>query len=241
MDFSGPEPADFRNVQSMNRAFLRQMRGSSSGHDLRQQMAQEVRPMIRGLTELQIERLATTPFLLLSLRERDPDYWSFLGSDAPSADLLGTKRRAGECGQLVAASLGFLWQLARRNPYAARLVSGATLNWCEQLADCTLFRILQRTAGRSDMLRPRRAADVEFWGKLLGPGLCSDQQVRGAAQLCCTAVDTHRGSGGPASFAACSRVPHSDAVPVRRREIRARDDLADRCNAARTARVQYRA
>jgi len=139
--------------------------------------------MIRGLTELQIERLATTPFLLLSLRERDPDYWSFLGSDAPSADLLGTKRPAGECGQLAAASLGFLWQLARRNPYAARLVSGATLNWCEQLADCTLFRILQRTAGRSDMLRPRRAADVEFWGKLLGPGLCSEQQVRGAAQL----------------------------------------------------------
>jgi len=139
--------------------------------------------MIRGLTDLQIERLATTPFLLLSLRERDPDYWSFLGSDAPNADLLSTTRKAGECGQLAAASLGFLWQLARRNPYAARLVSGATLNWCEQLAECTLFLVLQSTAARGDLLRPRRADDVEFWAKLLGPGLCSEQQVRGAAQL----------------------------------------------------------
>ena len=183
MEFRGPEPADFRNVQSMNAAFLRHMRGSPSGHELRQQMAPEVRSMIRGLTDLQIERLSTARFLLFSLRERDPNYWGLLGNDAPTSDLLSATHQADECGQLAAASLGFLWQLARRNPYAARLVSGATLNWCEQLAECTLLRVLQRTAGRSDLLRPRRAEDVAFWGKLLGPGLCSEREVRGAAQL----------------------------------------------------------
>lgn len=182
MEFSGPEQADFDNVRAMNCEFLRRMRGAP-GKELRQQMAATVRPMIAGLSDLQTERLATVPFLLLSLRERDDKYWSFLSSEDSSADLFATAGPASDISQLASAALAFLWQLSRRNPYAARLVSGATLNWCEQLAECTLFRLLQRMAGRADLLQARRAADVEFWGKLLGPGLSSEQEVRRAAQL----------------------------------------------------------
>ncbi|MDH3749904.1 MAG: hypothetical protein OEU90_10290 [Gammaproteobacteria bacterium] len=183
MEFRGPETADFCNVQAMNQAFLKRMRGSTSGRELRQQMVGTAAPMIRGLTDLQIKRLSATPFLLLSLRERDEDYWSFLTNHDSNGDLLIAPDLGFESSQLAAASLAFLWQLARRNPYAARLVSGATLNWCEQLAECTLFQLLQRTVGRGDLLRPRRPDDAEFWHKLLGPGLSSEQEVRRAAQL----------------------------------------------------------
>lgn len=183
MNFFGPEAADFCNIQSMNYEFLMRLRGSSSGHEWRQQMAPILRPVIGGLSDLQVERLSATPFLLFSLREREQDYWSLLASDDPNGDLLIATDQGHESGQLAAACLGFLWQLARRNPYAVRLVSGATLNWCEQLAECTLFRLLQRMAGRSDLLRARRAGDVEFWNKLLGPGLSSERDVRKAAQL----------------------------------------------------------
>lgn len=183
MEYSGPEAADFRNVRSLNSAFLTRLRSSSPGKDLRRQMGAGVQMMVSGLTDLHIERLSATPFLLFSLRERDSDYWSFLSSDEPGGDLLVIDTSAGERERLAAACLGFLWQLARRNPYAARLVSGATLSWCEQLAECTLFRVLQRMAGRHDLLQPRRAADAEFWHKLLGPGLSSEQEVRVAAQL----------------------------------------------------------
>lgn len=183
MDFSGPDPADFRNVRSLNYEFLCRLRSSSAGVDLRQQMATEIGTIISSLTDLHVERLSATPFLLFSLRERDSDYWSFLSDDEPSGDLLLTVKPAEELGQLAAACLGFLWQLAQRNPYATRLVSGATLSWCEQLADRTLFRVLQRMAGRPDLLCPRRAADAGFWLKLLGPGLSSEPDVRIAAQL----------------------------------------------------------
>ena len=183
MDFSGPEPADYCNVQSLNHQFLILARDSAAGRGLRQLMQEALRPMIAGLTDLQIGRLSKTPFLLFSLRECDEDYWKMLSGEDRNMDLLVAAERGSDSSQLAAAGLAFLWQLARRNPYAARLVSGATLHWCEQLAVCTLLPVLQQMAGRSDLLRPRRADDTEFWNKLLGPGLSSEQAVRKAAQL----------------------------------------------------------
>jgi len=183
MDFSGPEPADFANVESLNHAFLLQLRGVSLGQQLRQELPQSVQIMVRGLTDLQIERLSATPFLLLSLRESDAGYWRDLCSDDRNAGLFVAVDQDTESGHLSAAALAFLWQLALRNPYAARLVSGASLSWCEQLADGTLLRLLQLTTGRRDLLQPRLAGNTEFWNKLLGPGLSSEQEVRRAAHL----------------------------------------------------------
>lgn len=183
MDFSGPEPADFDNVRALNRAFLLRLRDTSSGRPLRGPFASTVRAMLRNLSDLQVGRLAATPFLLLSLRERDDDYWRVLITAEANEDLFAASSADATSRQLTAASLAFLWQLSRRNPYATRLVSGATLNWCEQLADCTFLRLLQCTTARSDLLQPRLAANDAFWVKLLGPGLSVEEDVRRAAHL----------------------------------------------------------
>lgn len=183
MDFSGPQAADFDNIQSLNRAFLRRLRETCCGRRLRQAFAAAPRAIIKGLSDLQIERLSATPFLLLSLRERDDDYWRVLKDAEAQDDLFLHGDIDVETGQLTAAALAFLWQLSRRNPYATRLVSGATLNWCEQLSNCTLLRLLQRTSGRNDLLQPRLAENQDYWGKLLGPGLSSELDVRRAAHL----------------------------------------------------------
>ena len=183
MDFEGPEPADYHNVRSLNQEFLLRLRDSASGRSWRQLLAAPLRPTVRSLTDLQAERLAEAPFLLFSVREDDADYWSLLGSNAVQADLLARRRRGPGASQLAAASLGFLWQLARRNPYAVRLVSGASLSWCESLAECTLLHLLRFSSIREDMLQPRRGADVEFWNKLLGPGVSAEAPVQSAAQL----------------------------------------------------------
>jgi len=183
MDFSGPEPADFANVESLNHAFLLQLRAPIRGRRLRCQLPSPVRELVKALTDLHVERLSVTPFLLLSLREHDEDYWRGLTSDDRNFDLLAVNDGDAEEAQLAAAGLAFLWQLARRNPYAARLVSGATLNRCEHLGDCTLLQLLQRITGRSDLMQPRQADNEEFWRKLLGPGLSSEREVRRAAHL----------------------------------------------------------
>jgi len=183
MNFTGPEPTDLVNVKSLNHAFLLQLRASSSGRQWRRRLPTAVQLMVKGLTDLQIGRLSATPFLLMSLRERDADYWHVLTTDDSNPDLLLATDRNADSESLSMAGLAFLWALAGRNPYAARLVSGATLNWCEHLADCILLQLLQRTAGRHDLLQPRLAGSEEFWNKLLGPGLSSERDVRKAAHL----------------------------------------------------------
>jgi len=183
MDFSGPQKAEFKNVRSLNEAFLSSLRTQSEATGLRQAFSPKLRPMVEGLTDLQARRLSEAPFLLLSLREQDDDYWSALFADDPNGDLFSVASSDGRDRYLAAAALGFLWQLAQQNPYAVRLISGATMKWCDRLANCTLLRLLERTADRTDLLRPRLSDNFEFWRKLLGPGLSSEPGIRTAAHL----------------------------------------------------------
>jgi len=183
MEFSGPQKAEFNNVRSLNEAFLNSLRASPGADGLRQAFPSKLRPVIAGLTDLQARRLSEVPFLLLSLREQEDDYWSVFFADDPNGDLFAVNSGGGNESHLAAAALGFLWQLAQHNPYAVRLLSGATIMWCEHLANCTLFRLLDRAADRADLLRPRLAENSEFWSKLLGPGLSSEPGIRKAAHL----------------------------------------------------------
>ncbi|MCK5326254.1 MAG: hypothetical protein KAJ57_09595, partial [Woeseiaceae bacterium] len=147
MEYQGPEPADLANVNALNRAFLDWLRVTGPAESLQSALPPDIRVALAGLDRRQLERLARVPFLLLSLREYDDTRWRSLFADRRSMDLLRPLQPANEeAARLITAGLGFLWQLAKRNPYAARLVSGASLNWCEQLADCTLMELYMRVA-----------------------------------------------------------------------------------------------
>jgi len=183
MDFLGPETADFANVRALNHAFLRRLRDSRQGQSLRQPLPADVAVLVQAMTDLQLERLALSPFLLLSLRERDETCWYSLESDQPNLELFGDARQRSD--ELLMTAVSFLWQLAGRNPYAARLVSGATLGWCERLAECTLLHVLRTAADYDGLMQARFAADGDFWRKLLGPGLSSDARVRHSAHVTC--------------------------------------------------------
>jgi hypothetical protein len=210
MEFSGPGPADFANVQALNCAFLEHMCEPGAGKSLRCQFSPGVEPLVAGLTGLQIGRLAEAPFLLFSLREFDNDYWSGIFSAGPTGDLFTPDRLPSDKNQqIIAATLGFLWQLASRNPYAARICSGASLNWCEQLADCTLLHILQCCAGRNDLLVPRLVDNADLWRKLLSAGISSEPEIRAAGQQCALQTlltDPNGSSYRPLRAAAC-RLP----------------------------------
>ena len=183
MDYSGPEPADFANVRSLNIAFLSTLRSSVVGAVLRQRLPADLRPAVVELTDLQLRRLADVPFLLMSLREQDTVVWRQLISAEPTGDLLRPENAGNEVDRLLVAGLGFLWQLVQRNPYAARLVSGATLEWCECLAEATLYRLIQNATNHQGLLVPRFSGEKDIWNKLLGGGISPESDVRAAAQL----------------------------------------------------------
>jgi hypothetical protein len=182
MEFWGPASADYADVRSLNRTFLCILRASGPGAAQRRKLPENVGPQVVGLTDLQIERLSGCPFLLMSFRERDADYWRSLLADQPTGDLWA--EAPGDAAErIVTAGLAFLWQLARRNPYAVRLIAGASVAWCEQLAAAELIDLLQRAASRGDLLSPRFAGQADPWSRLLGPGLGSRPAIRTAAHL----------------------------------------------------------
>ena len=141
MEFEGLTRDDLANVEALNRAWLR-CRG---GGDI---FAGNLNVSLR-------DRVATAPFLLFSFRERDDELWSRLLEKRPQRDLLDEPSEStDELHAVQVAGLSFVWMLARRNPYAARIVSIASSHWCEIMTSATLMRILECTSNRK-LIEPR--------------------------------------------------------------------------------------
>lgn len=171
MDYKGPTADDLANVNALNGAFLRVLDRVEGVviHGLS-------RPR---LTEPQMQRLAAAPFLLFSLREHDSEYWQHILRDDEQPDLFDGNRTPGDAvRELQLAGLGFLWQLSRRNPYAARIVCGAPSTWCERLADITLVSLLNRAAHRDDLLVARFPEQQKVWNRLLQSGVSSKRHLQ---------------------------------------------------------------
>ena len=171
LEYQGLTRDDLANIHALNRSFLKAIAGSAA----------EAFGVIasRRLTDPQLSRLAGVPFLLFSFREHDNDYWQRVLADSPQFDLIDSGNPPDEnIAQLQVAGLGFLWQLVRRNPYAARIVSGASVSWCERIAELTLVSLLQSAAPRRDLLRMRFPDEETVWRRLLEDGISPHHQTR---------------------------------------------------------------
>lgn len=182
MAFEGPAPVDYRNVSALNRAYLSLLQANRHARRSLLELASPLSRRITSLTRHQVERLSATPFLLLSFRERDDKLWSQILSDDSGRDLF-TRPVADDIDRLQSAGLGFVWQLARQNPYTLRLICGASLHWCEQIAERTFFGLLAAVAPHTDLLQLRRGNDAELWLKLLDNGVCRETEIRTAAHI----------------------------------------------------------
>ena len=184
MDFTGPDAADFAEVAALNHAFLVRLRSPDvNGAQLREHLPDHLRPVVVALRDLQVERLASSPFLLLSLGEQNPACWQRLAGEHASPDLFSSASESTD--EVATAALSFLWHLARRNPYAVRLLAGAGNDWCSIMTSNTLLTLLRRASSIPDLLRPRLPDNAAFWSKLLGPGLDSNPNLRRAAHTTC--------------------------------------------------------
>ena len=182
MEYQCPEPADLANVEALNQAFLCWLREHQRDLKPRSEAAKQLGARLGGLDDEAVARLARAPFLLMSLDEHDERRWREVFADTPCVDLFDTQHRRSEIeSRLTMAMLGFLWQLTRRNPHTARLVSGTTPEWCDHLATLSLVELYGQI-GRCPPLQPRLSGDADFWAKLLGGGTSSRREVRLAAR-----------------------------------------------------------
>ena len=184
MHYHGPERADLANVFMLNKAFIAWQRARSPENTACRGLPDGLGARFAALSSEQRARLARMPFLLMSLAEDDETRWQSLFAEQKTRDLLQCVQRRDEAAsRLIAAGLGFLWQLAQRNPYAVRLVSGASLTWCEQLASCTLMDLFSRALEDQALLSPRLADKPDLWQKLLTVGVSNRRHLRRAARV----------------------------------------------------------
>ena len=169
MEYEGITQDDLANVRALNRRWLR----------LRQDDAACAAP----IADERLERLAAAPFLLFSFQEQDERLWQALLRRDGQQDLLNVSATASaELSALQSAGLAFLRELARRNPYVARIVSGAPLSWCEQIASSTLIRVLESTA-HCTVIESRFDHESSLYRRLLQRGGSALQQTRVFAQI----------------------------------------------------------
>ena len=169
MDYEGLTSDDLANVTALNRAWLDLANRDAIFSEL--------------LSLAHVERLAAVPFLLFSFREHDDALWRRLLDDNPQTDLIAdTRFEDADLRNLQGAGLAFLWDLARRNPYVARVVSGATLDWCDRLAGSTLADLLGKAANHL-IIRARFDVDDRRLARLLNNGACVDPTLREATHM----------------------------------------------------------
>ena len=200
MQYQGPTSDDLANIGALNYLYINVISG--------QQVKGPASDRLARLTDAERVRLAHAPFLLFSLREQDSAYWQRLFDGGSQIDLIDPANPADErIAALQMAGLSFLWQLVRRNPYAARIVSGAPVSWCDRLASLTLVSLLQRAASTGDLLCMRFAVDDIMWQRLLGNGVSAKRELRLAAHHCALQTMLARGPARHPSrmaAAACS-------------------------------------
>ncbi len=182
MAFNGPASVDFRNVDALNHAYLNLLQADTSARRSLDELSPPLRRRMTTLSSRQVRRLSTTPFLLLSLREREDSVWDQVLAGVGAGDLQ-IEPLADDFDRLRSAALGFVWQLARQNPYTLRLTCGASLHWCERIAERTFFDLLAAVSPYPDLLVLRRGNDHDLWQKLLVDGISKDTGVRRAAHM----------------------------------------------------------
>ncbi|MDJ0938597.1 MAG: hypothetical protein QNJ00_02405 [Woeseiaceae bacterium] len=192
MSFQGPASADLANVTTLNQAFLEALAGNDPGIAVPASIAER----LRELGGERRTRLARAPFLLMAVGEDDPVRWLDMPRRPRTGDLLRTSAIATQAGtRIAAATVAYLWQLSRANPYAARVVSGASLDWCEQLAGAPLYEVVDFALNEPGLLSLRFAGDSGFWDRLLTAGTSSEKTVRRAARICAVQTLLTRSAG----------------------------------------------
>ena len=180
MDYDGPDTADLADIAGLNRAWLQCLRSTPA---LRDRLPGDSPDRVAALTDVQVGRLAEIPLLLASLRERDAEFWAGLAASGRTRDLFAAEPEPDRHAGLGAATLAFVWQLARRDPHAARLVCAAPHSWCEQLVELPLVGLLDTVTVTPGVIVPRLAGHAGFWRHLLGKGIQADAGVRRMSHL----------------------------------------------------------
>ncbi len=183
MSYACPRSGDFDEVRALNAAFLAVLQAQPEPQRRLNGLPPDLAQRLLNLEDRQLDRLATVPMLLMSFREDDQAVWELKHVHEPATEPDAFVPAENECARLLAAGLGFAWQLARRDPYSLRLLTGVTLHWCEYIADQPFLSVLKLASSHANLPVLRASGETSVWHKLLSDGVSATRVVRDAAHL----------------------------------------------------------
>lgn len=214
MSLLPPDPDDLDNVRALNLRYLELV--ADGDLSLQCALPLDLAGAIRAFDAQQRARLAASPFLLFVTGvDTDGERSRAVGRSADLFDPI--PRPASPSARLHAAALGFLWELARRRPYAARVLSGLSADRCAMIAESTPVALFTEARVGADALALRAGDDAVFWRRLVAAAQSDDPSVAEAARIAALQTALARTAAGvqlPA--AACSMRSASRKVADRR-------------------------
>ena len=207
MFYDGPTQTDYVNINALNREFIKLLRSCPDHFNLDSLMASR----LDGLGRQQLERLSSAPFLLFSISEQDEATWQDICRCDPNNDLFESDGASDQdVGNLLATTIGFLWQMAQQNPHSVRMICGGSPAWCELISAMTYFELVSFARTRGDLVVLRQAPHADIWSKLLRDGVRAERQIRSAAHIAALqTLLTCQSNATPAEWpiAACKATP----------------------------------
>ena len=180
MAFEGPTDGDFSNVQALNRVLLDIVASDARAIAMPGRLAER----LAGLDAAARAHVAKAPVLLLSIAEDDAERWAPVFTSRPDRDLFSALNAPPpRVADLAAATLAFLWQLAARDAYAVRVISGAPVEWCQALKRALLVDVLEFCRHEPGLVSLRHADSETFWDRLLTGATADEQSIRLACRL----------------------------------------------------------
>ena len=141
-------------VCSLNQAFIKTMLSAAEAG--RMALEPRLKASLQSAHEAATGSVGRCPFLLYRLEFPPPAVHegaaSLLGGDSDGAT------------SLASMTLAFLWQLARSDMAAARIVAGASAAWCQDLAGRPLAELAP--LAREAVLTPRLIDVPGYWRDL---------------------------------------------------------------------------
>ncbi|MEM8547355.1 MAG: hypothetical protein AAGF46_04240 [Pseudomonadota bacterium] len=144
-------------VCSLNQAFIKTMLSAAAAG--RMALEPRLQEALQSAHEAATGSVGRCPFLLYRLEFPPPAVHEHAASS-----LGGGRGDSDGATSLASMTLAFLWQLARSDMAAARIVAGASVTWCQDLAGRPLAELAP--LARQAVLTPRLIDVPGYWRDL---------------------------------------------------------------------------
>ncbi len=161
MTYPGLNQVELDEIQRLNVLYLMALQHAGGPLEpLRPMLGEASLAWLRRCSTASVELLAAVPYLLFRVDTLTPH------RAAPrNRDMFLSKDP--EAFELLTLALAFVHQLARRDRFALRVITGASEAWCGWLQDVSFVRLAESARQSDVLLLPILVNHREFWPGLI--------------------------------------------------------------------------